>query len=70
MTIRENKNILEGLNVAFIGDGNNMANSLIIGCLKGWNELCLLLLLKTTLLLILYLNQAKEIAENEDVPLQ
>lgn len=34
MTIREYKNVLEGLNVAYIGDGNNMANSLIIGCLK------------------------------------
>ena len=34
MTIREYKNILEGLNVAYIGDGNNMAHSLIIGCLK------------------------------------
>jgi len=34
MTIREYKNILEGLNVAYIGDGNNMAHSLIIGTLK------------------------------------
>lgn len=34
MTIRENKNILENLNVAYIGDGNNMAHSLMIGCLK------------------------------------
>ncbi|MGN0143845.1 MAG: ornithine carbamoyltransferase [Clostridium sp.] len=34
MTIREKKNILEGLKVAFVGDGNNMANSLMIGCLK------------------------------------
>ena len=34
MTIREYKNTLEGLNVAYIGDGNNMANSLIVGCLK------------------------------------
>lgn len=34
MTIREYKNILEGLNIAYIGDGNNMAHSLIIGCLK------------------------------------
>ena len=34
MTIRENKNILEGLKVAFIGDGHNMANSLMISCLK------------------------------------
>ncbi|GAB6169418.1 ornithine carbamoyltransferase [Clostridium carnis] len=33
MTIRENKNLLEGLKVAYIGDGNNMAHSLIIGCL-------------------------------------
>lgn len=34
MTIREYKNILDGLNVAYIGDGHNMCNSLIIGCLK------------------------------------
>ena len=34
MTIREYKNILEGLKVCYIGDGNNMANSLIIGTLK------------------------------------
>ena len=33
MTIRENKLILEGLKVAYIGDCNNMCNSLIIGCL-------------------------------------
>lgn len=33
MTIRENKKILEGLTVAYIGDGNNMAQSLIVGCL-------------------------------------
>lgn len=34
MTIREYKNILDGLNIAYVGDGNNMCNSLIIGCLK------------------------------------
>lgn len=34
MTIREYKNILEGLNIAYVGDGNNMAHSLIIGTLK------------------------------------
>ncbi|MBD7910282.1 ornithine carbamoyltransferase [Clostridium cibarium] len=34
MTIREYKNILEGLKVAYIGDGNNIAHSLIIGTLK------------------------------------
>ncbi len=33
MTIRENKNILNGLKVAYIGDGNNMAQSLLVGCL-------------------------------------
>ena len=34
MTISEHKGKLEGLKLAFIGDGNNMANSLIAGCLK------------------------------------
>ena len=34
MTIREFKTRLEGLKLAFIGDGNNMANSLIVGGLK------------------------------------
>jgi ornithine carbamoyltransferase len=34
MTIREHKAILEGLKLCYIGDGNNMANSLIVGGLK------------------------------------
>ncbi len=34
MTIREYKTILDGLNVAYIGDGHNMCHTLIIGCLK------------------------------------
>lgn len=34
MTIKEYKGKLKGLKLAFIGDGNNMANSLIVGCLK------------------------------------
>ena len=34
MTIREFKNKLDGLKFTFIGDGNNMANSLTVGCLK------------------------------------
>ena len=34
MTIRESKGSLEGLKLCFIGDGNNMANSLIVGGLK------------------------------------
>lgn len=34
MTVREKKGRLEGLKLCFIGDGNNMANSLIVGSLK------------------------------------
>lgn len=34
MTIREFKKTFKGMKLAFIGDGNNMANSLIVGCLK------------------------------------
>lgn len=34
MTIREFKKTFKGMKLTFIGDGNNMANSLIVGCLK------------------------------------
>lgn len=34
MTIREYKSRLEGLKLCYVGAGNNMANSLIVGCLK------------------------------------
>lgn len=34
MTIREKYAVLEGLKMCYIGDGNNMANSLIVGGLK------------------------------------
>ncbi|MGI6108020.1 MAG: ornithine carbamoyltransferase [Lachnospiraceae bacterium] len=34
MTIREHYSILEGLKMCYIGDGDNMANSLIVGGLK------------------------------------
>ena len=34
LTIREHKAALEGLKMCYIGDGNNMANSLIVGGLK------------------------------------
>lgn len=34
LTVREYKNKLEGLKMCYIGDGNNMANSLIVGGLK------------------------------------
>ena len=33
-TVREYKGRIEGLNMCYIGDGNNMANSLIVGFLK------------------------------------
>lgn len=34
MTIREHKGSLSGLKLTFVGDGNNMANSLIVGGIK------------------------------------
>lgn len=68
MTIREKKNILEGLNVAFIGDGNNMANSLIIGCLKVGMNFSIASPEKYTIS-EKYLSRAKEIAEAEKVHL-
>ncbi|MBR5497897.1 MAG: ornithine carbamoyltransferase [Clostridia bacterium] len=34
MTIREFKNTFKGMKMTFIGDGNNMANSLIVGGIK------------------------------------
>ncbi|MEG0570782.1 MAG: ornithine carbamoyltransferase [Oscillospiraceae bacterium] len=34
MTIREYKGSFDGLKMCFIGDGNNMANSLIVGAIK------------------------------------
>lgn len=34
MTIRESKGVLDGLTMCYVGDGNNMANSLIVGALK------------------------------------
>lgn len=34
MTIRENKGSFKGLKMCFIGDGNNMANSLMVGAIK------------------------------------
>ena len=33
-TIQEKKNLLKGLKLAYIGDGNNMAHSLLYGCSK------------------------------------
>ena len=39
MTIREYKGSLKGLKLCFVGDGNNMANSLIVGCIKTGMEI-------------------------------
>lgn len=66
MTIRENKNILEGLKVAFIGDGNNMANSLMIGCLKMGMNFTIASPEKYSADES-YIKRAKEIAEKEGV---
>lgn len=38
MTIREYKKELKGLKMCFVGDGNNMANSLIVGSIKAGME--------------------------------
>lgn len=40
MTIREFKGRFDGLKMCYIGDGNNMANSLIVGGLKVGMEVC------------------------------
>ena len=34
MTIREHKGVLAGKKICYIGDGNNMTNSIIVGCIK------------------------------------
>ena len=34
MTIREEKALLDGLKLCYVGDGNNVCSSLIVGCLK------------------------------------
>lgn len=41
MTIREHKKTFDGLKFCFIGDGNNMANSLIVGAIKTGMECCI-----------------------------
>lgn len=66
MTIRENKNILEGLKVAFVGDGHNMANSLMISCLKVGMNFSIASPEEYTSP-DSYISRAKEIAEAEGV---
>ena len=41
MTIREFKGSFKGLKMCFVGDGNNMANSLIVGCIKTGMEIAI-----------------------------
>ena len=41
MTIREFKGGFEGMKMTFVGDGNNMANSLIVGGIKMGMEVCI-----------------------------
>ena len=41
MTIREYKCSFKGLKMCFVGDGNNMANSLIVGCIKTGMEIAI-----------------------------
>lgn len=66
MTIRENKLILEGLKVAYIGDGNNMCQSLLIGCLTlGMNVS--IACPKDYKPSDYYINKGNEIADRENV---
>lgn len=62
MTIRENKNVLDGLKVAYIGDGNNMAQSLLVGCLTSGMHITLAIPDKY-MITDYYINKGKEIAK-------
>jgi len=41
MTIKEHKKKFKGLKIAWIGDGNNVCNSLILGCSKTQTEIAI-----------------------------
>ncbi len=62
MTIRESKNVLDGLKVAYIGDGNNMAQSLLVGCLTSGMHISLAIPDKY-MIKDYYINKGKEIAK-------
>ena len=66
MTIRENKNILEGLKVAYIGDGNNMAQSLLIGSLTSGMDISLAIP-NNYMIKEKYINKGIEIAKNNNL---
>lgn len=63
MTIRENKNILDGLKIAYIGDGNNMAQSLITGCLTVGMNISLAIP-QNYMIKDYYINKGNQIAKN------
>ena len=66
MTIRESKNILDGLKVAYIGDGNNMAQSLLVGCLTAGMNISLAIP-NNYMIKEHYINKGIEIAENNNL---
>ena len=66
MTIRENKNILEGLKVAYIGDGNNMAQSLLIGSLTSGMDISLAIP-NNYMIKEKYINKGIEIDKNNNL---
>ena len=41
MTIREHKGHLRGLKLAYLGDGNNVANSLLLACAKAGMDIAI-----------------------------
>lgn len=66
MTIREKKLSLEGLKIAYIGDGNNISQSLLIGCLTvGMNVS--LAIPKDYMVKDYYIQKGLEIAKRENV---
>ena len=66
MTIRESKNILDGLKVAYIGDGNNMAHSLLVGCLTSGMNISLAIP-NNYMIKEHYINKGIEISENNNL---
>lgn len=37
-TIQEKMKVLKGRKLVYVGDGNNMAHSLMFACSQGWHE--------------------------------
>ncbi|MBQ6820096.1 MAG: ornithine carbamoyltransferase [Clostridium sp.] len=66
MTIRESKTIFDNLKVAYIGDGNNMAQSLLVGCLTVGMNVSLAIPDKY-MIDEYYINKGNEIAKDNNV---